>query len=189
MFFLYQFVYIVFFVSLMIIGLIVFLSDVCNFYKKYFKNEKTYVKAMLTITAFWVGISSFVFFYIANHDKNTAVFLVFFYSIALWLFLYSGSIHILKKQKISESLIPFKVKVLKSIIPALSKFTVIVSIIWFIDPNKGLFSNFIFLSNLTISLINVYWPLIDIYKYTKEEFQKEQDRRKEKMKYDYYNYD
>ena len=75
MFFLYQFVYIVFFVSLMIIGLIVFLSDVCNFYKKYFKNEKTYVKAMLTITAFWVGISSFVFFYIANHDKNTAVFL------------------------------------------------------------------------------------------------------------------
>ena len=48
MFFLYQFVYIVFFVSLMIIGLIVFLSEVCNFYKKYFKNEKTYVKAMLT---------------------------------------------------------------------------------------------------------------------------------------------
>ena len=107
----------------------------------------------------------------------------------MWLFLYSGSIHILKKQKISESLIPFKVKVLKSIIPALSNFTVIVSIIWSIDPNKGLFSNFIFLSNLTISLINVYWPLIDIYKYTKEEFQKEQDRRKEKMKYDYYNYD
>lgn len=185
----YQWAYLIFFAVLFFIGVIVFFLDLKDFVHTNFNNEKKAKGAKVTFTVSWAVVSIIVYVYFILGDKKSIFYFLLFYSLISWVVFYRKSILFLKKQKITESIDMFNVKILKSIIFASSAWTSISTVIWTFDLNKGLLSNIMAISQLTVGLITLYFPVIDMYTYIKEAFRKEQDRIKEKMKYDYYNYD
>lgn len=184
-----QLIFCIILLFLLIYCLRIVYLDCRQFINDYFINPVKLKEATRIIKYYGLAIPYFVLYFIKVNDNLAAFYYVIIATLFSWFVYYFGLLHFLKCQYLSKLVKSTKRKYLHSIANAFAAWSTIISVIWTLSKIKELPGIIIEFSKFANSLIILYRPINDIYFFIKSEIKKEKSRKKEEMKYDYYNYD
>lgn len=150
--------------------------------------QKDFDQATASYTLLWIVIFVVVLYQIDLENINYISLFIVTETLALWGIYYSGCHYFLKIINNLESVKKFNIKIFKSILIASAAWTAVSSYVSTRKVSNSLNSSFLFILKIITTFATLYFPINDMYQYIIDEIKKEQKNKKEKMRFDHYNY-